>query len=239
MESIFPFQPVNRLAIAKFDLVISILLILFLALNYIIFRNKKKEYNLKNVIIILFAVIPFEFVFLSSLGFEMGFFISILLYILRIAHLIGLILTFRIFGSKFIYFSRKNGLGYGIIAITSIFILGSVLFFIFESPVNPNVVVFEDSIWFSLVSITTTGYGDIYPYTLAGRIVAVLLMVSGVSFATFATASVASSIISNLKEERSARDKNLEENNKHLIEKFEENQKELSEIKNILRNLEK
>lgn len=211
MESIFPFQPINRLAISKFDLLVSILLIIFLVLNYVIFRDKMKEYNSKNIIAIILAVIPFEFIFLSYFGLEMGAYASFLLYILRIFHLIGLTFTLRMFGSKFISFSRKNGLGYGIIVITSIFIIGSVFFFVFEGHVNPNVTVFEDSIWFSLVTITTTGYGDIIPVTSGGRIVAGLLMISGVSFATFAIASVVSSIISSFKEENFTKEKNLEE----------------------------
>ncbi|MBZ9571368.1 potassium channel family protein [Methanobrevibacter sp. TMH8] len=239
MGSIFPFQAANRLPISQFDLIISLLLILFLAVNYFIFSSKKKEYNIRNVVVIILAIIPFEFIFLSIFGLEMGFYLSALLYFLIILHIIGLIFTLRIFGSRFISFSRKNGLGYGIIAITTIFVIGTILFYIFEGPVNPNVVVFEDSIWFSLVSITTTGFGDIAPVSVGGRIVAGFLMISGVSFTAFATASVAGSIIDNLKEEKFNREKNLEEYNKNFIEKFEDNQKELAEIKEILRNLEK
>lgn len=242
MGSIFPFQTSNRLITARFDLIISIILILVLGINYFIIVNKKKGRNklisLKNVVIIILAVIPFEFIFLSLFGSNMGLYLSILLYILRVSHLIGLLLILRIIGSKFISFSRENGLGYGIIAITSIFIICSVLFFIFEGNINPNVVVYEDSIWFSLVSITTTGYGDISPVTLPGRIVAGFLMVSGVSFAAFVTASVAGSIITKMREEKSTSEKKMGEFNKELLLKLDENQKELSEIKEKLENLE-
>ncbi len=44
-----------------------------------------------------------------------------------------------------------------------------------------------DAIWWSVVTITTVGYGDLYPVTSAGRIIAVVLMISGVGvFATLA-----------------------------------------------------
>ena len=34
-----------------------------------------------------------------------------------------------------------------------------------------------DSLWFGLVTVTTTGYGDLTPHSIAGRVVAVALMV--------------------------------------------------------------
>ncbi|TBX21437.1 hypothetical protein TK45_11895 [Bowmanella sp. JS7-9] len=39
----------------------------------------------------------------------------------------------------------------------------------------------EDALWWSLVTISTVGYGDFYPVTTTGRIIAVLLIMSGVS----------------------------------------------------------
>jgi len=242
MGSIFPFQVSNRLIISQFDLIVSIILILLLGVNYLVFIRKNKDKNeltsLKNIIIVILAIIPFEFIFLSLFGSNMGFYTSILLYILRISHLIGLLLILRIIGSKFISFSRKNGLDYGIVAITSIFIICSVLFFIFEGKVNPNIIHYEDAIWFSLVSITTTGFGDISPVTLPGRVVTGFLMVSGVSFAAFATASVAGSIVTKMREEKFEREKKIEEFNEKLLLKLNENQKELSEIKEKLVQLE-
>lgn len=44
-----------------------------------------------------------------------------------------------------------------------------------------------DAIWFSCVSITTVGYGDIFPVTVIGRIVTMLTFVAGIMiFGTFA-----------------------------------------------------
>ena len=242
MESVFSFQSSTNLVMAQFDLLITSLLIFLLGINYFIFINKKSRnelISLKNLIIVIFAIIPFEFIFLSLFGSNMGFYISILLYVSRVFHLISLLLIFRIIESKFISFSRENGLDYGIVAITFIFIICSILFYVFEGNVNPNVIQFEDAVWFSLVSITTTGFGDIYPVTLAGRVITGFLMISGVSFATFATASVAGSIITRMREEKVIREKKIEEFNEKLLLKFNENQKELSHIKEKLENLEK
>ena len=50
---------------------------------------------------------------------------------------------------------------------------------------------FFDALWWSACTITTVGYGDIYPVTQAGRIVAVLTMIVGVSTLAVVTARIA------------------------------------------------
>lgn len=42
-----------------------------------------------------------------------------------------------------------------------------------------TITTFGDAVWWSLVTITTVGYGDTYPVTVAGRWLAVLLMAGG------------------------------------------------------------
>ena len=39
---------------------------------------------------------------------------------------------------------------------------------------------FWDRIWWAVVTVTTVGYGDLYPHTVAGRLIAMLLMLKGV-----------------------------------------------------------
>jgi voltage-gated potassium channel len=50
---------------------------------------------------------------------------------------------------------------------------------------------FFDSLWWSASTITTVGYGDIYPITAAGRIIAVFTMLIGVSTLAVVTARIA------------------------------------------------
>ena len=41
---------------------------------------------------------------------------------------------------------------------------------------------FKDALWWSIVTVTTVGYGDIVPKTGLGRIIASLSMMSGIGF---------------------------------------------------------
>jgi voltage-gated potassium channel len=57
----------------------------------------------------------------------------------------------------------------------------------FENSPESNIKTAEDAIWWSLTTITTVGYGDRYPVTTEGRMIAGILMCAGVGlFGTFA-----------------------------------------------------
>jgi voltage-gated potassium channel len=59
---------------------------------------------------------------------------------------------------------------------------------------------FWDGVWWAVVTVTTVGYGDIYPTMVGGRIVAIVLMLAGIGFLAVLTATIASQFV---KEERS------------------------------------
>jgi len=71
-----------------------------------------------------------------------------------------------------------------ILKISSVTLLtvlcGSFFFFIFESEKNQFVETFFDAVWWSVVTLTSLGYGDIYPVTTEGRIVGMFLMFFGI-----------------------------------------------------------
>jgi voltage-gated potassium channel Kch len=54
---------------------------------------------------------------------------------------------------------------------------------------------YGSAVWFSVVTITTVGYGDIVPTTVVGRTLAGALTVFGVTFIAFVTAVVTSALI--------------------------------------------
>ena len=51
------------------------------------------------------------------------------------------------------------------------------------------------AVWWALQTLTTVGYGDVVPTTVAGRVVGGIEMVLGVSFIAFLTAGVTSTVI--------------------------------------------
>ena len=64
-----------------------------------------------------------------------------------------------------------------------------------------SITSFPDALWWSLVTITTVGYGDLAPVTTVGRATAILLMIGGVALIGVVTATLASWIISLVTEE--------------------------------------
>lgn len=58
-----------------------------------------------------------------------------------------------------------------------------------------NITDFSTSLWWAMTTITTVGYGDHYPVTAEGRLVAALLMIAGIAFIGMVTASVASWLV--------------------------------------------
>jgi voltage-gated potassium channel len=60
---------------------------------------------------------------------------------------------------------------------------------------------FGKALWWSITTVTTVGYGDVYPVTNTGRAIAVLLMIGGISLVGVVTAALASWIIQRVAEE--------------------------------------
>lgn len=77
-------------------------------------------------------------------------------------------------------FTRQTYMIYIVLVLTVILTIASLGFYNFEHGVNPKVNTIFDGIWWAIVTITTIGYGDIYPITFGGRIIAILLMFTGI-----------------------------------------------------------
>lgn len=69
-----------------------------------------------------------------------------------------------------------------------------------------TITTFGDALWWSLVTITTVGYGDTYPVTGVGRFLAVLLMGGGIVIIGTASAIVVSYITERMNGQRATDD---------------------------------
>lgn len=115
--------------------------------------------------------------------------------LLRLIRLLRIVRAFRTTKNVVDHIFANKAQG----AFTSVSII-AVLLVIFsaigilqvENDPNSNIKTAEDAIWWAYVTITTVGYGDKFPVTTEGRIIAAILMTAGVGlFGTF-TAYVAS-----------------------------------------------
>ena len=70
--------------------------------------------------------------------------------------------------------------------------VGAILMRIVDTHDFPNLGL---AAWWALKTITTVGYGDVVPTTNLGRIVGSIELVLGISFITFLTAGVTSTVI--------------------------------------------
>lgn len=70
--------------------------------------------------------------------------------------------------------------------------------------VEANIDSYPDALWWSLVTITTVGYGDHYPLTPLGKIVALALMIGGIGLIGFVTGSLATWIVERISEDERA-----------------------------------
>ena len=84
---------------------------------------------------------------------------------------------------------RENVLRLSVIVLL-VLLAGSGAFVLFEEK-----IAFADALWWSVVTMTTVGYGDISPETMGGRIVGAAVMLLGIGFLGLLTATIASAFI--------------------------------------------
>lgn len=116
--------------------------------------------------------------------------------LIRLLRIIRVIRAFR--NTKHVYQhvfrSRIEGTFTSVVIFAVMAILFSSIAILEVESNHPkaNIKTAEDALWWSYTTITTVGYGDRYPVTTSGRVIAAVLMTVGVGlFGTF-TAFVAS-----------------------------------------------
>jgi voltage-gated potassium channel len=78
---------------------------------------------------------------------------------------------------------------------------------VLERLIDPEFNTLPEAFWFSIVTVTTVGYGDYVPESAAGRVVAGALMLTGIALIPLITSVVVSILVS--QRSREAREQEL------------------------------
>ncbi|WP_411168604.1 potassium channel family protein [Clostridium sp. MB05] len=152
--------------------------------------TKRKIIFVINNIVDLISIIPIIGIgkLIYILNLDEGIDLKILFKIIKVIILIILIVKFK---NRIRESVRLNKFNYMLILTTIIIVLGAVFIALLED------ISFGDAIWWSFVTFTTVGYGDVLLTTNLGRIVAILLMIFGIGFIGVTTSTIAAYIINN------------------------------------------
>jgi len=165
---------------------IEVIIVLFFIIEYIarLYASKNRLRQLLDVysILDLIAILPtISLLVLPLFGIAPNFSFLKLIRIFRV---------FRIF--RFLRFTADPDFFFGSIAphvlkvvrlfitIFMIFFISSGLFYYVENEVNTGVKTFGDAFYFTVVALTTVGFGDITPLSEGGKWVTVLMILSGI-----------------------------------------------------------
>jgi voltage-gated potassium channel len=173
------------------------------------------------------------------------------LRLFRLFRLARVVRVLRIGGPKRIVreFSERRSESVLYITITFALILltvGSMAVLYFEDK-NPDANIHNgnDAIWWSIVTITTVGYGDRYPVTNGGRVIGMVTMMVGIGIFGVITSFMANAFMAPTKQQREAAEKKAQIDKEkeeaareaavHADAELQALKAELAEIKSLLK----
>lgn len=119
----------------------------------------------------------------------------------RVVRIVRILRILRAFRStkvllSFLFQNRANGTFASVALISIVMVIfASIAILNLENAAESNIKTPADALWWAFTTITTVGYGDRFPVTVEGRLVAAVLMTVGVGlFGTF-TAYIATSFM--------------------------------------------
>ena len=218
-------------SIARLFSVVDTGILVIFAVDYFtrLFIAEDKKVFVKTNKADLIAIIPFSSVFRVFRVARL----ARLARLSRINRLVRAGVWIGKFRLKLLAFVKTNGLIY-MITLTIIMVAGGALgIYLFEG------MSFSDGIWWSFVTTTTVGYGDISPESLGGRIVAAILMLVGIGFIGMLTGTIATYFLGGEEKPKGYRTETVERA-KEKLDQFEYlTEKELKDIFDVLVSLKR
>ena len=181
----------------NFLVVVNVVVFVSFATDYFVelFLCKQKSVYIKrewSSLIIWITQLLALFPALGFLGVLRG--VRAIRVLSAVARVGGIVIASRSEGRK-IFKNHAASLAFGLSSFT--LITSAVAFTLAEDVgASGRVNSFFDALWWSAATITTVGYGDIYPVTTTGRIIAVFTMVVGISTLAVVTARIAQFLLS-------------------------------------------
>lgn len=161
--------------------------------------SKNKINFIINNLVDLISIIPIlginKMIYTLNIGIVID--LKLLIKITKVVILIIFIIKFK---NKIRESVKINKFNYMLVLTTIIIVLAAVIIALLEN------MSFGDAIWWSFVTFTTVGYGDVLLTTNIGRIVAILLMIFGIGFIGVTTSTIAAYIINNDGKKKRKRD---------------------------------
>ena len=186
--------------------VIDIVSVTIFIIDYVL-RFSVADYSLQKGVK-SFAIYPFTFLAIVDLASILPSF-NIIASGYRLLKLFRLLRVFRVF--KLFRYSknivrivnvmkneRRALLAVGVLAIGYVFAAALVVFNVEPDTFNN----FFEAVYWSVVSLTTMGYGDIYPVTMTGRVVTILSAFIGIAIVALPSGIITAGYMNELAREK-------------------------------------
>ncbi|MGD9903294.1 MAG: ion transporter [Vicinamibacterales bacterium] len=100
--------------------------------------------------------------------------------VFRILRVLRAVKSVRILGTIFLEQRAKSAFLAAVLLTVLLLVFSSLAMLQFEAGGDGNIRTAQDAMWWAVTTMTTVGYGDTYPTTAEGRLVAVFLMLAGI-----------------------------------------------------------
>lgn len=111
--------------------------------------------------------------------------------VLRVLRVLRVMRATKIVAGLAMQHRARNAAMAGVLLLLLVVFASSIAILHFEDVEGGNIREAHDAMWWAATTVSTVGYGDFYPVTWEGRLIAVLLMITGVgSFAAIAAGLV-------------------------------------------------